>query len=56
VALILPATTVWAAFYAGVSTPVLISRMAAKPVNSEEPAVTRGEGTAFGLRDYLGLI
>jgi hypothetical protein len=59
VALILPATTLWAAFYAGVSTPLLISRIAAKPPKSEELAVTRGEESVAetaGLRDYLGLI
>jgi hypothetical protein len=60
VALILPVTTLWGAFYAGVSTPVLISRMAAKPVKSEELPSTRGEPsvatTTPGLREYLELI
>ena len=37
VALLLPATTLWAAFYAGISTPTLISTAVKKGIDIKQP-------------------
>lgn len=64
VAVILPASTLWGAFYVGVSTPVLISRLAAGGAPDERTpqarAITRSDAPVVPepptVRDYLRLV
>lgn len=65
IAVILPATTPWGAFYVGVSTPVLISRLAAggatpEPAPPAPRSTTRGSEAPVperhSIRDYLALL
>jgi hypothetical protein len=71
VALILPATTVWGAFYVGVSLPSIISGVASgsfkktkaikRPLKeikgvSEEPLIFQGGLAKSSVREYLALL
>jgi hypothetical protein len=65
IAVILPASTPWGAFYVGVSTPVLISRLAAggaalEPAPAAPRSTTRGDELPVPerhtIRDYLALL
>lgn len=50
VAVILPATTVWGAFYTGLSLPVIISAAAKKAPGDINPPVVTVTGSANGTR------
>lgn len=65
VAVVLPATTVWGAFYSGLSLPVIITAAAKKtPAGSTGQVVTAADGSGAvgparplsGLRAYLNAL
>src|SRR5439155_832051 len=65
VAVVLPASTPWGAFYVGVSTPVLISRLASGKGNGAAPRPATPSSTRDAesvspepvtVRDYLRLL
>ena len=61
VAVILPATTVWGAFYTGLSLPVIISAAAMKaqgnpPGSKVTTSATSGQRPQSGLRAYINAL